>query len=749
MKKKLRLLSIFVIFSIILLTINNVYAEVRYNNDCNNDYNIHGIVGGEDIKTTFGDSGFSTIFRVNGSATEHTVTRGSGSGDGVTCTTTGTPISNGNYIKVNFKLKNNNSSPVTVSLASHSDIQIGDNDQAPITKISNNRGFTMTDGSGHTFTFLCRKSYGVVDVSSFWFGHYSDRDDHYWDTNDVNLDSLTSTDSGMTFCWLNKPIPANGEINLSVLFGVGERNGLPTLTIENAFKENYFFNEEIYFYGKIGDIDKEDSVKIFYAIDNEKEVELNEAYTPNGEEIEYQAKLKIPASTTIGEHIIQIWVQDNNGNMSVPIKVHFKIIEAMVTLVFYQENPNNDDYTMIGTYSVSNVNVGDKVSDIDDIDNIIINQFNNIKKEEKDFFKYNDELTASEIDNEIKSNENIVNIYFDRKEYTIKFIPANKVVEDNQVKYKIATQTQNNKDISKWEEIDNNIKIHINDKDYDEYVIKAKYEQYIEWPKDFIISDRDNQEYTFCGWNTNKQSNYYKNYENANILTSYDSMSKELILDAKDTEKEHIMYALWSKSPIYYEFHFCYEYLDTEKQDECVEYNNKYYYEEKTEITNYNNLTSKITLPNKRGYNIAGNKVSIEDTSTGTTSEKPIKVYIYYDRKKYRLVLNNCFTQYVPSKLPIEYERNWIFLDEENENLIVKYGFDFTKLDDLTEIWLNDKENKLRYLYSLKNNEYAEFYSWYNSIDLTNEFKTDDINLFDNYNDEINLYAGWTTFIIY
>ena len=748
MKKKFWLLSIFLMFSIILYTKNNVYAEVIYDNNCNNDYNIHGNISGVNVQTTYSDSGFSTIFKVNG-GTEHTVTKGSGSGDGVTCTTTGTAISNGNYIKVNFRLKNNNSSSVKVSLASHSDIQIGSNDQAPITKISDNRGFTMTDGSGHTFTFLCRKSYGVVDVSSFWFGQYNDRDEHYWDTTDVNLNSLTSTDSGMTFCWLDKSIPANGEINLSVLFGVGELNELPTLTIENNFKENYFLNEEINLYGKIGDKDKDDSVKILYAIDNEKAVELNEEYKTEGQQIEYQTQLKIPNDITEGEHSIQIWAQDNNGNMSILHKINIKIIDAMVTLAFYQENPNDNEYTMIGTYSISDVDIGNKISDIDEINNIIINQFNSIKKEEKDYFKYNEELTSSEIEKEIRSNENIVNVYFDRKEYTIKFIPVNKIIKDNQVKYKIATQTDNNKDISKWEEINDDIKIHIEDKDLDEYVIKAKYGQSIEWPKDFIISNKNDEEYTFCGWNTNNKSNYYNSYENANILTSYDSLCKELILDANDTEKEHIMYALWSKNPIYYEYHFLYECIDDEKQAECVSYNNKNYYEEKVEKTNYNKITSKIAFPNVRGFNMVGNKILIEDTSTGTTSQKPIKVYLYYDRKEYKLVLNNCFTQYIPSKQSIEYERNWIFLDDENKNLIVKYGYDFNNLNDLTEKWLEDTDNKLRYLYSLKNNEYIEFYNWYNSIDLTNEFKVGDINLFDNYNDEINLYAGWTTFTIY
>ena len=331
MKKKLRLVGLFIALNIILLTIcSSIQAAssvtVRFSHVTTADYNIHGSYSGSDIQTTYSDSGYRTKFRVNGGA-EYEVTNGTGSGSNVVCTTTGTPISNGAYIKVNYKLKNNSSSEVTVDLASDADIQIGSNDDAPITKISGNRGFTMSDGKNHMFTFLCRDSYGVSpNVTAFWFGQYGDREKHRWDKSDVSINSLTDgTDSGMIFSWQNQKIPANGEINLSVLFGIGELNEPPTLTVESSFEDHYFVNEEVDIFGRVGDKDTSDTVKIVYAVDDGEEIELDEEYSPNGNEVDYDTKFTIPAGTTPGDHKIQIWARDDNGNMSVPVELHFTV----------------------------------------------------------------------------------------------------------------------------------------------------------------------------------------------------------------------------------------------------------------------------------------------------------------------------------------------------------------------------------------------------------------------------------------
>ena len=331
MKKKLRLVGLFIALNIILLTIcSSIQAAssvtVRFSHVTTADYNIHGSYSGSDIQTTYSDSGYRTKFRVNGGA-EYEVTNGTGSGSNVVCTTTGTPISNGAYIKVNYKLKNNSSSEVTVDLASDADIQIGSNDDAPITKISGNRGFTMSDGKNHMFTFLCRDSYGVSpNVTAFWFGQYGNREKHRWDKSDVSINSLTDgTDSGMIFSWQNQKIPANGEINLSVLFGIGELNEPPTLTVESSFEDHYFVNEEVDIFGRVGDKDTSDTVKIIYAVDDGDEIELAEEYSPNGGEVDYDTKFTIPAGTTPGDHKIQIWARDDNGNMSVPVELHFTV----------------------------------------------------------------------------------------------------------------------------------------------------------------------------------------------------------------------------------------------------------------------------------------------------------------------------------------------------------------------------------------------------------------------------------------
>ena len=138
-------------------------------------------IWGDSVQTTFSDKGYFSVLNVNG--TEANIKNCSGSLNGVSVQTKLSYISNGNYVKISFEATNTSGSAKTIGIATYADIQIADNDYAPITNLSGNRGFTMTDGTKYTFTFLGRNSYGVTDVDTYWFGQFQIREENKWNNS--------------------------------------------------------------------------------------------------------------------------------------------------------------------------------------------------------------------------------------------------------------------------------------------------------------------------------------------------------------------------------------------------------------------------------------------------------------------------------------------------------------------------------------------------------------------------------------
>lgn len=171
MKKYIKIfITFFLIATLIFIYEKEIYADTMdayFMSESN--FNIWG----EGVQTTYGDHGYNTVLNVNGSETN--IKNGTGSLDGVTIKTNLNNISEGNYAKVEYEIRNTNNYAVTIGIATYADIQIDDNDYAPIENLSGNRGFTMSDGN-HIFRFIGRDSYGVTDVDTYWFGTYNDRE---------------------------------------------------------------------------------------------------------------------------------------------------------------------------------------------------------------------------------------------------------------------------------------------------------------------------------------------------------------------------------------------------------------------------------------------------------------------------------------------------------------------------------------------------------------------------------------------
>lgn len=300
-------------------------------------------IWGDSVQTTFSDKGYFSVLNVNG--TEANIKNCSGSLNGVSVQTKLSYISNGNYVKISFEATNTSGSAKTIGIATYADIQIADNDYAPITNLSGNRGFTMTDGTKYTFTFLGRNSYGVTDVDTYWFGQFQIREENKWNNSQTYVYGSTTErqgDSGMAFSWKNRTIQNGEKLIFSVAIGIGTLNTPPTIRVTSQLKNSYYQGEVVDVQGYVNDIDNGDIVTVKYAIDGGEEMVIANNLRPNSSEKYFHTSFTIPNNISNGQHFFQVWAADNCGNMSVPVTVYF--------------NVNKDVTAPTGTHSINPTN---------------------------------------------------------------------------------------------------------------------------------------------------------------------------------------------------------------------------------------------------------------------------------------------------------------------------------------------------------------------------------------------------------
>lgn len=300
-------------------------------------------IWGDSVQTTYSDKGYFSVLNVNG--TEANIKNCSGSLNGVSVQTKLSYISNGNYVKISFEATNTSGSAKTIGIATYADIQIANNDYAPITNLSGNRGFTMTDETKYTFTFLGRNSYGVTDVDTYWFGQYQIREENKWNnsqTFDYGSESERKGDSGMAFSWKNRTIQNGEKLIFSVAIGIGTLNTPPTIRVTSQLKNSYYQGEVVDVQGYVNDINNGDIVTVKYAIDGGEEMVIANSLRPNGSEKYFHTSFSIPNNISNGKHFFQVWAADSCGNMSAPVTVYF--------------NVNKDVTAPTGTHSINPTN---------------------------------------------------------------------------------------------------------------------------------------------------------------------------------------------------------------------------------------------------------------------------------------------------------------------------------------------------------------------------------------------------------
>ncbi len=443
----------------------------------------------------------------------------------------------------------------------------------------------------------------------------------------------------------------------------------------------------------------------------------------------------------------------NMPNNDLYFRAKWNIASTSFTITYMVENADNEAYSNAGMYTVRNIETETRVSDIRNLDTLIEQGFENIKGNDKDYFEYNDTLSSPNFDVEVSGDSTTnINVYYDRKEYTLRFMAGREQVSTSlwggtTYTYQVATATGGSESACSWTTVSSAATITKNGVTYenDEYTITAKYEQDISdlWPtvSDVANKSNGNTTYYFVSWGTSDDSIYWDTHTNRNVLGLYPIMSQELIIDANDTSEEHVLYGYWSTGPRYFRYHYMYEALD-QQTDTGISYTgtsgvNKYYEEDSTTIIRSTNNSDGQNGPNFYGYELVGKTYT---SNNGGTESNPTDIYFYYDRNEYDITLFNVNGEYVLSDISEDLNREGIYL--ENGRLYAKHGANIASLENLYQEWENDLFNPFEYPLVTSETKDRVFDGWY--LDISNTIPMD-------WSDQSNtvltsnltLYANW------
>ena len=309
------------------------------------NYDVHGIKDGKNVQTTYSNNGyylgvcagkeptkFSDCTSIKNLEREPVFVELK-SGEILAAGISADFVSDGKYLKVTHTLVNvSDKAMERVCIGVNADIQIGSNDAASIYRTGT--GFRMEDpGSQQQFSLACKKAPGADDISTMWFGYYSDRQSNQF--NDTSADDLIGSDSGLAFSWKDMELSPGERITRSVLFSVGEIADPPVLskdpfsfTLEAEGKKSIKVDARVT--DKAGRTDS-----IYYTIKKDGQPQQEErnlaSVLADGSEKTITGVIGEAEFPDDGTYIVNVWIMNDAGAISEAVTREIVVENGQIT----------------------------------------------------------------------------------------------------------------------------------------------------------------------------------------------------------------------------------------------------------------------------------------------------------------------------------------------------------------------------------------------------------------------------------
>lgn len=283
-------------------------------------------------------------------------------------------------------------------------------------------------------------------------------------------------------------------------------------------------------------------------------------YSFNGWSLDGTAETSLPSTMPAGNSsYAALWTAGNTS----------------YTVAYWLENADTDGkYDFVGSVSVS-ANSGDSVSGSD---SAVVN--NIFSATDRQYYSYNSDKTDAGI-TAAGDSSTVVNVYYDRNEYTLKFYYARL----DEGTYDIADNTNNSSanggtaasaswvgNFTTKPTLDSKYTEQsevIEGKTYYYFTITAKYGASLSdlWPNAPLTSAGN---YNFISWGTHYGSGYFNVNSNKNIKGVYSVMDSGLLIDPAVTADQgvnHWMVGYWNTNPTMYTYEIYYSLLAGETAD--------------------------------------------------------------------------------------------------------------------------------------------------------------------------------------
>lgn len=300
--------------------------QFSFKSDGTHNFNIHN----DGKKTTFDNDGYETYIKVgdwpDSRWPEYITQNGKKDLGGLSFSTRSEPWG-AKYIRIIYTITNNNRYRQKFSLATVGDIQLDNNDHAPISNMNRNRGFTMKDGNTAIEVFL-RDTHGVTNVDTYWYGETNYRFYKIWSSGTGNSNSysdLRNIDSAMAFAWQNRWLDPGQKVELSFILGFGPFNNHPILSVSRYPAGSFMAGASVGFTGTLQHYDAYRKGFIKVSIDNRNEATIVSNLDISMKTNSFSGSFTIPSSTAPGAHTLTIHAVDD-------INIHSESYSYQITV---------------------------------------------------------------------------------------------------------------------------------------------------------------------------------------------------------------------------------------------------------------------------------------------------------------------------------------------------------------------------------------------------------------------------------